>query len=344
MKNLSHAIQNGFILVATLWVLAAMTVAAGFFSLWVQHGVEIARQAQLSAQAEIDLYGTRETLLYLLTTQGAGVNGIALPQSGVNEQIHNVYQATHLLRLDDTAYQGLGDTGFALQDENGLLEINYFYPPHLRRFLGLSGIDSGQRDPLIAKLSDYTDVDDLHRINGAESYHYKKAGRLPPTNRRLRTNLEVKRIIGWDEQESLWRNGDWEHFTTVAGVTMININTAPERVLLAVYGITRPLAKKIIAKRPFMDFDDMVQRLKIPSTQVERDESMFYPSRFLRMSLWRKDSPVMQRLHIKLRPLADKRQPWDVTYQLELPKRSEYSAPFTEEPELRRIFTYDDGL
>jgi general secretion pathway protein K len=329
--------KQGFVLVMTLWILAAITIVAGFFALWVERALTSATQMQAEVQAQIDIHSTRETVAYLFASRWFTVAGLTLPESDdegrlraySDEEVrsYGIAPIGTELRFDDQVYQGLGQARFSIQDQDGLMTLDaanpYTSPRIFARFLDLLGVDPAQRDPLIAKLADYQDPDDFHRINGAESTHYQEAGQLPPTNRLLRTPLEVKRVLDWPEQTVLWRDGLWEHLTKAHGTVYANANTAPAIVLQAVYGWPPELAQHVIGVRPISDYQILRELGVAMDGRVEPPP--IFSSRFFRLSFWHEHSARMQRIFFELNHGSD-HSPWQVQYAYDFPLRAAYAA------------------
>jgi hypothetical protein len=162
--------QKAFVLVTTLWMLAILTIAASFFALWTQHALSLAQTMQDDLQGEIDMHSTQATIIYLLTTQRTTIGGLVLPiedekeAAELEEKLNDSILAVGgEMAIDDRPYFGYGKALFALQDEAGLLSINFADNSILNRLLGLLGVEEELRPPLIAKYHDYIDLDELHR-------------------------------------------------------------------------------------------------------------------------------------------------------------------------------------
>jgi len=317
--------QKGFILVATLWTLAMLSIAASFFALWTQRAVDIAQTRQMDIQGEIDILGTEANMVYFLTTQRFTIAGLTLPNLFLNNtKINNDDEVTILpigneIALDDRPYFGHGKAFFAIQDEGGLININFESKHTLGRLLGLLGVNINLHDPLIAKLKDYSDLDDSYRINGAESYHYKKRNLPPPTNRYLYHQMEIQRIIGWKEQSTLWENHQLKQLTHLWLAARPNLNTAPSLVLQAAYNINASSAKSIIEMRKIQPFytSSMAHQITGEPLDLEPEEENIFPSSFLRLTLWYAGAQRMRQVYIQLKPNAEGRKPWQVEYRLE---------------------------
>ena len=320
--------QSGFILASTLWILAFITIAAGFFALWASETLENVSKQQASVQGEIDLRGTRAVIQYLLSTQYLNEGGLSLdPEMEASkpsfdrpagtEELTSMYRIT----LDGQVYRGMGDSLFSIQDESGLVSLNMSNSNHLFNLLGVLGVPGTEVGPLIAKLQDYIDEDDLFRLNGAEASQYKKQGRPPPANRKLQTSWEAAQILGWDKYESLWQGNRLPRLTNSYWEASPNFNTAPESVLQTWNGINREESLELIKasrQQPFQSPDDIY---RILGKQLGLDSlgMSFFPSRYLRLSIWRQGARRMKEIHVQLTPNADQQSPWLIEYEINIP-------------------------
>lgn len=331
--------KSGFVLVTTLWVLAMLTMAAGFISLWTQRSLAIAQARQEDIQGEIDSHSTQANVIYLLTSQRMTIAGLTVPDITkpelTEEQVINAFEEETVLpvgaeiTLDDRPYFGHGKAYFALQDEAGLFNPMLATEPALDRLLGLLGVEAELRGPLIAKLQDYMDLDDWHRLHGAESAHYNKRNLPPPTNHFLRTPLEVKSVLDWAAQPQLWQNNLFGQLTTLFSVSP-NFNTAPLLVLQAAYNMTAESAERLINLRqttPFLTLSSVTQIANV-NLEVDPFEVKFFPSSFLRLTLWYAGARRIRQVHIELTPAAHNDKPWQIKSSLELG----LSSTYTEQP------------
>lgn len=343
-KTVRHQ-YRGFVLAATLWLLAIMTVAAGFFAQWTQRTLELARNLQDNVQGEIDMQSTQSTLLYLFATQYYTFAGLTVPSlvtgnesNNANNTIPNLplndpdmggVSAMPIggeLGLDDRAYQGLGNARFAIQDEAGLIGLNFINEPVFSRLLGLLGVKAEERAPLIAKLDDYTDTDDLVHLNGAESYQYKERNLPPPLNRLLYSPTQVRKVLDWDNYPSLWANNIWSELTTVALVPLPNFNTAPAMVLQATYNFDADSAQRFILARQTIPVYSLATVSQLVGMAITMDEEAvnFFSSPYVRISLWHTGLKQMRQVHIKFTPFADEKMPWELQYISNLPLLETY--------------------
>lgn len=318
--------KKGFILVATLWILAMLSIAASFFALWTQRAVTIAQDRQADIQGKIDMQSTQANIIYLLTTRRFTIAGITLPsQSKIIDKNNKNYEEEYTIlpvgneiAMDDRSYFGHGKALFALQDEGGLINIHFETEDTLARLLGLLGVEPKWQQPLIAKLKDYVDLDDLHRINGAESYHYKQRNLPPPTNRYLFHQTELQRILDWKEQSVLWKNHQLRQLTHLWIAARPNVNTAPSLVLQAAYNISAEAARRIIKMRETQPFYYTSRVSQIAGEPLDIDSlDVNWIAGAPRITLWYDGAQRMRQIYIRLTPNAVNRKPWQIEFDLE---------------------------
>lgn len=324
--------QSGFVLALTLWVLVIVALAAGYFAERVARSVELAQQSHQNTQAMIDMASTRAEVLYRLAT-------ITLTEYGLGRGNTTIY-------LDDRPYRGEGNTLVRIQDARGLLNLNLIDDGRLNRFLGLLGIQAEQRGHLIDTLRDYTDPDNLHRLNGAEEDEYRALNLPPPTNRDLVTPWEAKRIIGWGTAPQLWQNGRLPALTTTSQSMGINPNTAPAEVLATLPGVTQEAAQTILAQRKLLPLTHEGQITQITGVPLDLPMGMgivAIPSDTLRITQSTPGLPWAIQYTIKLTPNS-KDAPWRTDYysRVGLPVRDATSLDSTELP--ARSIVPPDGV
>jgi len=93
--------QRGFVLVATLWILAVITIAASYFAERVSRSIALAQQKQESTEQLVEFANTRAEVLYRLGTMRVSLYGLGNPPA---------------IALDDRPYRGSGDDIVRLQD------------------------------------------------------------------------------------------------------------------------------------------------------------------------------------------------------------------------------------
>ncbi len=324
--------NHGFVLVTVLWFLFILTLIIGFFATWVQRELDTAQQLQADTQYQIAYHDTRATLLYLLSTQRFTFAGLTLPGMVVPTitSIDDLDSGTLNLPIggeiavDDQAYKGCSGVLFSLQDARGLINPNFASENALMRLLALFGVEAEQRGPLVAKLQDYIDTDDLFRINGAERDEYEEAGLLSPTNRFLRTSMEAKSVLDWANYPQLWQADAWPRLTSTSAFTIPNVNTAPLLILQAYFGLSQETAQLMIEMRrqqPFMDITKLNNFIEFNNPE----DVLLFPSSDLRLSLWHPKANYMQQWHISMTPFAHQQTPWQVNFAYNLPLETVYA-------------------
>ena len=303
------ATPRGFVLVATVWVLAALVLLADYLGGVVAADRERARAAKLALQDDLDARGTEATLLYLLATERMNYRGLVLPAGAAPTPARGV------IPFAGEPHQGLGRTRFALQDEAGLAGVNT-NAALFRRVLRQAGATSQDVALLLARLRDYVDRDDGLALSGAERADYAAAGLPPPANWFLVTPLEVKRVLGAD---TLVPADAWpllRRTTTASFTVAANFNTMPVALLAALFDGDEAAAARVAAYRetqPLTGFDVM-------GAAAGRDLSAFgeFPGVMLagrlRIALWRHGAPQRMVVGVFLTPGAAG-APWRTEYR-----------------------------
>jgi general secretion pathway protein K len=293
--------QGGFVLVLTIWILAAITIAAAYFGERVQASLRAAAARQDLTSAELALSDGRAEILFRLSTLRLTIWGLG--------------DAPNAIRLDGRPYSVAGGV-VELQDAAGLLGLNVFTDEAMSRLLTTLGVPLPRHAPLIDALRDYTDADDLRRLNGAEAAQYAAAGLTRrPRNGPLTTPLELQDILGWSREDPLWTLGaSVMDFTAPESAGRFNPNTAPWQALTSLPGTTRDIAALFQARRDLQPIDaGWVDRTL--GTQFDGLPSPIqaFPSNDIRITQRVPGLPWAVRYNLKLTPSSDL-GPWKVTY------------------------------
>lgn len=319
--------QGGFVLATVLVVLAVITVGATFIAVWVQSLRANAQVLQNQTQSSLDIQSTKATLLYLVSTQGMTYGGLRSDgSSGISKKpedmgAFNTAPIGNEIKLDDAPYSGVGNTFFSIQDEGGLLNVNYFSPAEMYKLLGYVGIAMPQATSMTNKLLDFTDSDNVTRMHGAERLNYAQAGLDAPANRPLVNPQEAYRVMEWAGATQLWRYGLFQRYTTVQSRGYPNVNTAPLAVLMTMDGLTERSASLLISAREkqVITLADQVAQITAGKINVPFDNINRFTSRYLRLSIWDKDGGVMKQIHLELTPKSPTHlKPWLIEYENEV--------------------------
>jgi len=218
--------QAGFALAAVLWLLAGLTIVVAL----------IADSAHTSAERVTQLRERTEFVRAALSAQAQAEYWLSATRPRTAEFTDGAASVI----VDDRFYK-IGDLGLiALQDINGLIDLNHAEPTRLAQFLIACGVPGEEVPKLVDTLADYIDSDNLQRINGAEADSYQMAGLPSPRNADLLAPGELWDVLGWSAYRiSMEKNGCFKAMTTegeasvMGGGSAVNLATAPSQVLLA---------------------------------------------------------------------------------------------------------------
>ena len=270
----------GFVLVLVLAMLVVLGLLAGGIAAVTARLVAQAQERAQGMQDAVDIASTRATVIYLLTTQRMTLGGVtvdnlvSMGDAGVRPiestaDLESSLPVGSELALDGRVYRGVGGARFPLPDDYGLFGVNWNPPWMLDRLLAQGGARSVPGVTLQNRLLDYQDKDDLYRLNSAEADGYRKAGLPPPTNRPLATPMELLRVMGWAEALSFMPPAEINDTLSVDNVAVVNVNTAPERVLRTIDGVDEDMARRAIAYRkvqPFLTETAFFEVLGLPKS------------------------------------------------------------------------------
>lgn len=268
MKSLSARRQSGMILLAVLWVMVGMTLAASLFSAWVLQSRENAAKLLNAAEAQYQARSLQAAIIYTRITAAAGPEGAAWPSAGQQspgQQAQPMFDsledflsgapprqagtggATGAAMQMDGRTLAKGKLRIIVQDRAGLIGLLTLDDLMLTRLAqGTQGLNSAR---LRDTLNDYMDADQLHRLQGAEAPEYQRLKRSPPLDGILRSPLQLRDIIAWDDALAKYSDA-WilENFR-VDGGHFLNANSAPSSALQLI--LPKPeTAASLLTQRP----------------------------------------------------------------------------------------------
>lgn len=299
--------QRGFVLVAALVVLAVFALVVGHFAGQVVDAVNLAQRASQRTQAMIEMEGVRADILFRLAVTPMSIFGLGLdPRQSV--------------ALDGRPYRASADVVLSVQDDRGLLNLNAVNADRLRRFLGILGVEPQRRSRLVDTLMDYVDADDLKHLNGAEAADYLAANLEPPTNKRLRTPAEIRRVMDWAGEEALWEEGRLLSLVSCSYTAGVNLNTARLEVLATLPGVTADVARAVIDARQTAPLTDgtLLSTLTGRSSEEYLLSVINFPINALRVTLRHEALGWQVSYAIALTPMS-KVAPWRIDYLYRVP-------------------------
>ncbi|WP_144811211.1 type II secretion system protein GspK [Aerolutibacter ruishenii] len=334
-----------------LALLVVLTLLASSVAVTASQAVSEAQANLDQFDRELEAVSTRDTLLFMLSTQPRTLAGLTVDDAKAqasripaDEDLDGVavMPVGNEIKLDGTAYAGLGDIVFSLQDDRGLISPNWSPPALINGFYSSLKVPPDQWNALDAKRLDYQDPDDLHRLNGAEKLHYQQAKMPIPINRAVTTPLEFRRILGWNGMLESVDDSDLVGTLTTGRSVAINLNTAPASVLALIPGLDVDQAARLAALRNEVPFTSVRQvEQTFPISPVASEFLTLFSSQSGNLTLWGRHFGVKRLIHWTLTPFNDGGPPWRLDYEVTLPRGNE-SDPAVAEPPETPLFAQPD--
>ncbi len=294
--------QSGFVLVGAIGLTLIFLLIAGLLGVYADRQYETAAGVKALINDSLDQQSTVQTLIFLLATKQSDMHG--LQAGGLNA-----------IKLDGRHYQGVGEQIFSLNDSGGLVSVNSMANRHLERLLGNYESSALRRQMLMNALYDYIDDDDKARLNGKEAPAYRAAKMAPPANSILKSAQELVKVFGWSEWLTAhpdsnlqgWLTGDWRPF--------LNINTAPEALLLKVLPLNMADRLLLINRRnetPFSNVSDVNATLNMRA-RLDEDYFSYWPGNRFRLRLFSSGNNKLSTMEISFTPMKTS-APWEIEY------------------------------
>ena len=259
--------RRGFILIATLWLLVALGAVgldaavrsrtrrlAAANLLDTQRAQDIALSATEYARSRLSaaMLGRADELRAQATAANRNQRGNTANRTNVQTLFRNSDPAEDPWRDPAGLVPALmtfedANTNLDVRDTGAALNPNAADEATLSQFLAQGlGLDYAQAQRLTMAILDWRDEDDIPRVNGGEGEQYIEAN-VPvlPGNRPFATIEELRHVLGMTPDVY----AAMRPFLTLAGSGRININAAPEEVLLALPGLTPAAATELLRLR-----------------------------------------------------------------------------------------------
>jgi len=321
--------ESGYALVATLWLVVFLALGASMLALWVGRATEEARLLRQRVSEETALADAKAGILFAFMVQPLSGRGLevatsltglrAIGQLSISQPFGSGALGERFIALDDLPYRFGDRLDLSIQDSRGLINVNLATREELMRLLGRLGIEQDRLDPLVAKLQDYVDLDDLNRLNGAEREDYAREGLAPPPNALVRTVWETRQVLGWRAEPALWTKGALAEVASASSIVGYNLNTMPALVLEVAAGMTAEAAERAVAFRrqtPLLTPDALVG---FGAPYVISDPLRFipFPSDVFRVTFVFRPGGRRIQMVFALTPTSLE-APWRIDYQMEL--------------------------
>jgi len=290
----------GFILVATLFAIAAIAIGATYFASRVEGLQTAAFQQQSVTEAEREAVSIGQALIQAVLLNPITERGLVI-KDAPNEP----------LLLDGRFYRMGDKTQIAIQDERGLMSLNINDDLQLRRFFSAAGLPVERHDRLLDTLRDYVDVDDFKRLNGAERRDYIEAKLPPPANDFFTSRDELRRIPGWRELlvelDARGKPGAAERFLgyfSAHRVSAINLNTAPRLIVQSLVGIDQARITALLDQRRLAPFQSVAELASFTNGAIDLDTIQLVGASTWRLTYQRDDLAFLIECRLVITPAA----------------------------------------
>ena len=170
--------SRGVALVAVLWALTFLSLAAASFTVTIRSESHVARNLEENARARA------------LADAGIAIGIMAMMDRSPDAR-WPADGSPHVFRFAG------GEVSVSVRDEAGKIDLNRAPDDLLKGLLVVLGLAPEDAAPLVDAIIDYRDPDGLTRLNGAEDPDYARAG-LPygAKDRRFEAVEELQRVLG----------------------------------------------------------------------------------------------------------------------------------------------------
>ena len=314
----------GFVLVATLWTLAAQAILADGIDRSVAMDVERARLAKQSLQRQLDARSTEATLLYLLASGRMNHRALLLEEEQVFGSLDSPAPAAPAdvgqLGIGGEPYFGLGEVRFSIQDEGGLASVNAPRSPLLAAALRHAGVPRSDIARMASLIRDYIDLDDLLHLDGAERLDYRRRGLPPPANFPMASPLELQNVLG---AKRLIGPAEWRRLRPLLthGFPLgYNFNTMRPAIAAALLGLDAEGIRPLLEERARRPVASLRRVGVLTGAYPALDPTLVTaaPSARLRIATWSAAGGIRSVLGIRLTPRAAS-APWRKEYRYSEP-------------------------
>ena len=230
-------------MITAIWLVAAIAIVATSFSVEAHErrvlGINAADRGAQRALAGGALKLVEAKLDYALRTVPTGRGNTAMlrasdPWLGVD----SLYSGTYEVDSQPVSVRAI--------DLGSKLNINDLNEDELKTFFGFVLNDYVTADALAQSIMDWTDVDDIPRLHGAEKDDYIKDGLLAlPANGPFRDIEELQFVKGMTPDIY----AKVSPYLTTLGAGLVNLNSAPTPVLKVLPGMTDQMLSTILSLR-----------------------------------------------------------------------------------------------
>jgi general secretion pathway protein K len=234
--------RRGVALITALWLVVAIAIVALQFSIDARDrralGLNASDRGQQRALAGGALKMVQAKLDYAIRISQQNRGNQMLRSSDPWLGIDSLYSGTYPID-SQPVYVKATDLGT-------MLNINQLNEDELKTFFGFVLNDYVVADQLAQSIMDWTDVDDIPRLHGAERDDYIKAGLLAlPSNGPFRDIQDLLNVKGMTPEIF----AAVSPYLTTLGAGLVNLNTAPTAVMKVLPGMTDQMITTILGLR-----------------------------------------------------------------------------------------------
>ncbi len=298
--------------VVTLIFLVAITAMASLTS-EARAARERVRFLQRALSAEAAVAFTAMT--QPVTSRGFAVGAPRIAAAVELDQLAANYSGNgpgNLLWVDGRPYVRDEDANLvlSLQDQAGMINVSRLTEAQTGRFADALGLPPQASQRLWALQNDYTDVDSLKQLNGAEKQDYPDAS---VANRPLRRANEWLSILTIRDavQASRWRRIGAD-VAADSTQSLLNPNTASATALQVLFGASPGQAEAAVRMReqaPFTSIQDFAARTGVVIPPSDESPVTFLSGRIVYVMRDRR-SPWVYRARLTLTPSGRERPFW----------------------------------
>jgi general secretion pathway protein K len=268
-QKMSHKHNKGVALLLVIWVLALLSVIVGEFCHAMKTEVNITRNFKEQTQA---FYIARAGLLkavsglITLETTPPKTTDTKLFSDEDNEDSDTVKWRINI-DIEDIPFEP-GVFSVNIGNEAGKVNINKAGQNLLKMMLNGFDLDDQDKAVIVDSILDWRDENDFHRLNGAENNYYQSLAEPYECKNDFFDSVEELLLVKGVTEEIFY--GGLEDLVTVYidefdgepkrrarksefNYNQININYAPEQVLLALPQMTGELVQELVAFRKEKD-------------------------------------------------------------------------------------------
>jgi type II secretory pathway component PulK len=321
--------KRAFALPAVLAVTAIVTLVFLVAILALDSLVDQTRRAVELGRFQTQALSLEAHAAYAAAIGAPTATGLAVP--GLDRR------ADPWLAIDGRPYQPASapTLQLSMQDEAGLINLNNLSQPSIARLVEALDVPVDRRAALVDRFSDYVDLDDLSRVDGAEAAAYRDRGLPAPPNGPRRDIDQTLGVLGWKEAvpRERWRDLR-DDMVADPTSSAININTATPAALRVLFGFSDDQLSTLLARRRAALFKGLEDLGRAAGVRLSGDAERVYgfPNGRFALKITVPETDMTYRSRIVLTPRDRERPVWIENSTLSLTPAKGKAEPLTDAP------------